>query len=198
MPAHFPPQSWNCCVKAVRGCHGTVSSERSQSAYLLLQQRWHIWWHLSFAFRKPQLCRFSSHFSGLPFSSVSFSLCLVSTSCSVHRCHTNISSYSLAVWLSSQMIAHPQWSSWPLSNALTHIFLFCYGGSILHLLRPKPLKSSLILLFLSSLPVFQEILLVLPSEIYLGSDHVSFPHCFHCLHPSSGLFQQLPNWPLCF
>ena len=86
----------------------------------------------------------------------------MSTSCSIHRC---LLIYPATPW---RLNVIPN-DSTPTVELLTsqmhftHIFLFRYGGSIFHLLRPKPLKSSLILFFLYSLPVFQEILLVLPS-----------------------------------
>lgn len=98
-----------------------------------------------------------------PSPPVSSSLCLVSTTCSAPSCRAHIQP------LLGCLIVIPSEST-PTKELLTsqthftHIFLFRYGGSIFHLLRPKPLKSSLILFFLSSLPVFQEILLVLPSE----------------------------------
>lgn len=58
-------------------------------------------------------------------------------------------------------------------------------------LRPNTLWSSLILLFLTSHPVFQEILLVRPIRIYLGADLISSSVLLSPCHLLSGLFQQL-------
>lgn len=58
---------------------------------------------------------------------------------------------------------------------------------------PKTLWSSLILSFLTSHPVFQEILLVLPSG-FTSDLTASHPlRCCYSGHLSSGLFQQLPD-----
>lgn len=143
-----------CCVQwAGLGLHLTCSFSSSD----ILDDFCHLLWEerssLGFPPTSPA-CLFSV--------CVSSSLCLLSASCSSRRRHTHV--YELLI---------SQHTSLTFPFSITVAPIFC-------LLRPKTLKLSLILFFLTSEPVFQEIVLVLPSRFIWD---LIISYSFHCCHP---------------
>lgn len=150
---------------------------------------------MSLASRRPQLLRLPAYASSVCLSSSLSGSAVVLRSSPGPRPDLHLT--PPATWLSEHPPAlyRPDGVPGLLSQTRSLSFL---SSSVMAApsfcsLRPKTLWASLILLFLTSHPVFQEILLVLPSGF---TSELTASHPLRGCYSgrlSSGLFQQLPD-----